>query len=164
LLTCALPRAQQPVTKAGHADLLNVAHLLGVPADEAIVILESSCHTPPPTPAPARLQSFRVATGQRGAADDTPRRSAHRLGNRRYPFRLLDLLPDRRLDHAEIPGNLPDEPVAALVQRNHLGLELGCERTAAPRRLAMLPMGASFRGEPLMLGCPSKRATPKRPR
>jgi hypothetical protein len=38
---------QQPVTKAGHADLLNVAHLLGVPADEAIVILESSCHTSP---------------------------------------------------------------------------------------------------------------------
>jgi hypothetical protein len=115
LLTCALPRAQQPVTKAGHADLLNVAHLLGVPADEAIVILESSCHTPPPTPATARLQSFSVTTGQRGAADDTPRRSAHRLGRRRYPLRLLDLLPDRRLGHAEIPGNLPDEPVAALV-------------------------------------------------
>jgi hypothetical protein len=45
---------------------------------------------------------------------------------------LLEPLPDRRLGQVEVPGDLPDGPVAALTQLDDLSLELRRERTPRP--------------------------------
>src|SRR4029453_4536356 len=78
-------------------------------------------------------------------------------------FGLADPLADGGLGQVEVPGDLPDRPVAPTAQLHDLGLELRCERPARSRlpTLHALHDGHPPRATTPDIGCPSNRVRPR---